>query len=250
MMKASVLLAMLSLTACATSHKVMRVGDQKVVRLTVEYANAYLLPAPDGKLLLIDSGFPDDAEKLEAMIRKVGYSPANVATLIVTHAHYDHAGTARFFQAKYGTKIVAGRLDQTMYETGKHDPLCPTDSIARHRLQEAQAGTFRPVSADVWIDSDTALAPIAGIEGTIYNVPSHTRGSLVVAIAGADFVGDLFRGSITGGGAERHFYMCDLEENRRQILHLLDGLTPHAQTYFPGHFGPVKADAVREKFAQ
>ena len=209
-----------------------------------------MLPAPNGKLLLIDSGFPNDAHELESMIRKVGYAPENVATLIITHGHYDHAGTAFYFQSKYGTKIVAGRLDQTLLETGKMDPLCPTDSFSRGRVKQDQASTFRPVSADVWIDSDTALAPIAGIDGTIYNVPSHTRGSLVIGIHGATFVGDLFRGTILGHGATRHFYICDLAENTRQIFHVLDGLTPHATTYFPGHFGPVSADAVRSAFTE
>ena len=66
------------------------------------------------------------------------------------------------------------------------------------------------------------------IPGAIVPLPGHTPGSLVVTIAGAAFVGDLFRGGIVGSPAEVHFYMCDLDDNHRDVRTLLDRLAPTA----------------------
>jgi hypothetical protein len=61
-------------------------------------------------------------------------------------------------------------------------------------------------------------------------------------------VGDLLRGAIVGSSAERHFYMCDLADNDRDIRHLLTDLAPKAKWFFAGHFGPVDRQAVQERF--
>jgi glyoxylase-like metal-dependent hydrolase (beta-lactamase superfamily II) len=90
---------------------------------------------------------------------------------------------------------------------------------------------------------------LAGLEGRVIALPGHTRGSLVVTVGDAVFVGDLFRGSLLGSGAETHFYMCDVEGNRRDVARLLHEIAPHGQTFFVGHFGPVDRVSVAEHFA-
>jgi glyoxylase-like metal-dependent hydrolase (beta-lactamase superfamily II) len=74
-------------------------------------------------------------------------------------------------------------------------------------------------------------------------LPGHTRGSLVVVIGSAAFVGDLFRGAVVGSSAETHFYMCDLDDNQRDIRWLLDTF-PNATVFFTGHSGPVSREAL------
>ena len=55
----------------------------------------------------------------------------------------------------------------------------------------------------------------------------------------AAFVSDLIRGSIVGSSAETHFFMCDLEDNRRDVAFVLERLAPRAPQFYVGHFGPL-----------
>jgi len=69
-----------------------------------------------------------------------------------------------------------------------------------------------------------------------------------VTVGDVVLVGDLLRGGIIGSGAETHFFMCDLEGNRRDVKRVFTQLAPEAQVVFVGHFGPVTPDAVRAHF--
>jgi hypothetical protein len=62
-------------------------------------------------------------------------------------------------------------------------------------------------------------------------------------------VGDLFRGSLFGSGAEAQPYMCDVEANRRDVAQTLREVAPQAQLFFVGHFGPVDRASVAEHFS-
>lgn len=236
-------------SGCASARHTHRDGDLAVRTLRIEYNNAVLVTQGDGAFL-VDSGLPADAPELEAAIREAGVDPARLRAIIVTHGHTDHAGGALAFKEKFQTPIIAGAGDEAMFASGKNTPpLCPTSSMAEGRLEEDLAATYRPTPVDVWIREPTDLQPLTGVPGRIFPLPGHTAGSLVVVTGDAAIVGDLFRGEIVGGGAEVHFYMCDLVDNARDIRALLDTLAPQATMFFPGHFGPVDRDDVEAMLA-
>ena len=57
-------------------------------------------------------------------------------------------------------------------------------------------------------------------------------------------VGDLIRGGVLSSETPTtHFFMCDLEDNLDKIRRLAE--MPRFATWYPGHFGPFSADAVR-----
>lgn len=66
--------------------------------------NWYLLR--EGRAVtLVDSGYPADAERVEASVRYVGARPEDLAALLVTHAHTDHIGAANHLHERYGTPM-------------------------------------------------------------------------------------------------------------------------------------------------
>lgn len=78
------------------------VGDRKVC--------IHLLETREG-LILIDAGFPCAKHLLTESIRQLGFDPADVRWILLTHGHFDHFGAADEFRALYGTKVALSAVD-------------------------------------------------------------------------------------------------------------------------------------------
>ena len=75
---------------------------------------AWLLKTSDG-LVLIDTLYtPDEAGKtIVGDIRKLGFDPAQIKLVLITHGHSDHAGGWKYFSQK-GVKVMLGEVDWGM----------------------------------------------------------------------------------------------------------------------------------------
>ncbi|MFO0595069.1 MAG: MBL fold metallo-hydrolase [Myxococcaceae bacterium] len=246
MPRALVFLALVVGAGCSPVSRSLRPDGLELVTLTHDNTNAVLVKKGDAAFLF-DSGYEKNADQLEADLRALPFDPKQLKAIILSHGHADHAGAAHVFHQKFGTPVVLGSGDEAMYGKGFNEPLCPTGFIARSRLDTDQQATFGGSVADVLVSEDVDLEPLTGIPGKVLHVPGHTKGSLVVSVGDVLLVGDLLRGDIVGFGAETHFFMCDLEENRRNIAALLRA-HPKAQVVVVGHFGPVTPLAVRQHF--
>ena len=235
------------LAGCGTAHVQRRFGDLTVHTFTRDSSHSYVL-AQAGSLVMIDSGYERNAAALDAALRAEGLDPTHLRAVVLTHGHADHAGGARYFQQRYGARVVAGSGDRGMLASGRNEPLCPTGFLARTRRASDPAAIYTPTPVDIAVDDALALGPLTGVDAAVTAMPGHTRGSLVVTAGAAAFVGDLFRGAVVGDGAVVHLYMCDLAANRADVQHLLNDLAPRATTFFPGHFGPVDRAEVVETF--
>jgi hydroxyacylglutathione hydrolase len=240
--------ALVVLTGCATSHSVTALpGGITVHTFRRDYTNAHVISRGEA-FFMVDAGLEANAPALADDLRREGFEPPRLRAIILTHGHADHAGGAAWFRRQFGTRVIVGEADVPILAAGANDHLCPTTDRARDRVTADQASRFTPFAADQTIEVDVALDGIAAIPGTITPLPGHTPGSLVVTIPGAVLVGDLFRGAIVGNSAELHFYMCDLDDNRRDVRTLLEHIAPTATTFFTGHFGPLSREAVADRF--
>lgn len=143
---------------------------------------------------------------------------------------------------------MLGSGDEPLASSGENDPLCPTDRMAENRLETDQAERFTTYVPDHLVAEATSLelGSLFDVDSDIavHSLPGHTAGSVVVTAGATAFVGDLFRGSITGRAAVTHFYMCDLDDNTDDIAALLEDIAPDATRFFAGHFGPLDRSAV------
>lgn len=234
----------LSLYGCSSAQQ-QHAGQSSVTTLTVSLANVHIVDV-QGKRFMIDSGKHGDELELIAAMRAAGIAPQSIDYLIITHGHTDHAGGGSYFKEHFGTPIIAGRGDQDMLASGKNGTLCSTGLLASFLKPSIERESYPPISADIWIDEQYDLAEL-GARGRILAVPSHTPGSLAVIIDEKGLVGDLVRGGlISKTRPARHFYMCDLSSNDRDIKALLEN--DAVETWYTGHMGPVPAQAVREQF--
>jgi hydroxyacylglutathione hydrolase len=214
-------------------------------RLDLGIANVYLLKGKQP--LLIDSGPHGRAAEVESWLKSHGVAPEQLAAVILTHGHADHAGGAYGLAKKRGIPVWAGAGDEDMLTQGKNRPLQPTTLIAGL----IRIGVDLPYPAytpDTLISGPVDLKPY-GINGQVVPLPGHTHGSLIVVLDdnNSAIVGDLLRGGVLNNSLPRvHFF----HENRAQTQWQLWKLLEHEgiKTFYPGHFGPLQAADVKRTF--
>ena len=236
-------------TVARTSLVPMGHSDEvEVFRFERNFINTYVIQGPSG-MILVDSGFEADAEHLVTALRTQGLEPADLKLIVVTHGHADHAGGARVLREAFGTPVWVGADDAAFLAAGQNqtpqDPhLCPRGPLARLRLPRSERARYTPFQPDHLITSTEDLTQVLGVPTQVELLPGHTAGSLVVYSGPFAFVGDLFRGGFFDASrAEVHLYMCDLEDNRRDIENLLNK-HPSVAVHFPGHFGPISRNRL------
>ena len=86
-----------------------------VHQYTLPAVNAYLIETTVG-LILVDTGTPGDARRLEAMLRADGFDPAQIKIIFLTHGAVDHIGSAAHFQGLSHAQVMAHQADVPLVE--------------------------------------------------------------------------------------------------------------------------------------
>ena len=120
---------------------------------------ALLVTGPRGHTL-IDSGTDKGAEVVLANIRALGFDPADVDTILMSHEHFDHVGGMARLQAATGATIVTTAPAASVLRSGKpgaddpqaasgHPPFPPLtgsiSTLASEAEQRFGGRTFRPI---------------------------------------------------------------------------------------------------------
>ncbi len=71
----------------------------------------WVLVVDGDEVTLVDTGFPRDRERVVTSLSRIGRSPADVAAVVLTHAHPDHLGSAEYFRTVVGKPVLAHELE-------------------------------------------------------------------------------------------------------------------------------------------
>lgn len=101
-------------------------------------ANAYLVPARDG-YILIDTGDPGLTFLLFQALKQYQISPREIRLIIITHIHYDHIGGLWAVQTASGAKVMVHELEAADLAAGR--VVIPPEPTPSPGCWEARAGS-------------------------------------------------------------------------------------------------------------
>jgi glyoxylase-like metal-dependent hydrolase (beta-lactamase superfamily II) len=120
------------------------------------------------ELVMIDSGSGKGSRKLQENILSFDLDPERISTLILTHCHVDHIGSAKYFRDTYGCRTIAHESDALAIETG--DDILTAASWYNTHLPE--------VPVDRKLTAEHEVLKFAGDEIHCLHTPGHTPGSI------------------------------------------------------------------------
>ena len=140
--------------------------------------NVFLLECAG--LILVDTGTPEMGGMIVEAIRDLGHDPKTVSKILLTHAHYDHAGSAPFLQQELQAEVFCHPDEVELLRTGNvlRESFKPAPGILNRLLYDTfvrpTPTTIEPMEVDcVLCDSDEVIGGIRAI-----HTPGHCLGHL------------------------------------------------------------------------
>lgn len=189
-------------------------------------SNAYFceVDVPGGGIL-IDAGL--DGPAIDAQLTEQGLRPHQV---FCTHGHFDHVGSASYFQKKYGCQVFMHQADERTMKTGNF--LLMALKIPQKITLPAVTFVEDGFTVDV---KDQVLKYLAA--------PGHTPGSCVIEFGNAWFTGDTL---YSRGVGLSKLPGEDTEQLKRSIRALWPNLSAQ-RTIYPGHGSSTDGESVRSQ---
>lgn len=123
----------------------------------------------DGKVVLMDSGFPHEGDEIQAALEAEGLS---VRAILTTHVHYDHVGNHDRFRERYGADIYMSAYDAGIAQT----PLTLQACFYANSVTEiARTYPYMVCRADHTLPAETGTVTIDGAVFTTLHLPGHSH---------------------------------------------------------------------------
>lgn len=132
--------------------------------------SSILIETDDG-LVLIDGGLAQSAAIIESNIRALGFDPLSIKKILLSHAHYDHAGGIAALQRYTGAAVYSSPEGATVLRSGEVQENDP------QFLMGPEHNNF-PAVKNVIDVADTEVLQLGGVDITALYTPGHTPGGV------------------------------------------------------------------------
>ena len=221
----------------------------RIMRIPLTTSNAYLIVS-GRRALLIDAGMKRKEEKILSTLAQMQLAPEDIQLIILTHTHYDHAGSLRALQQITGAKVLVHKSEASCLTQGhcafpKGTMWFPRLISVIGRALNKSVGRYAPVIPDISISRRFDLRTV-GVDGYILPTPGHTAGSVTVVIEkNHAIVGDtlfnIFKHSVFPPYANDQ---AELLMSWKKLLEI------GCEYFYPGHGKPFTRERLQKTYAE
>ena len=129
-----------------------------------------LIETPNG-LILIDGALPQSAALINANIKSAGFDPLQISAIMVSHAHYDHAGGVAALQRLTGATVYTSVEAAKALRSGE---LQSGDPQYGYGPENTSFAAIKNVA----VLEDRETVTIDGVDVTAVYTPGHTPGGV------------------------------------------------------------------------
>jgi len=177
--------------------------------------NVFLLA--DSCLNLVDAGYKGGANRILREVRRLGYVPSDIASIIVTHHHADHVGNLAVLKGLTQARVMAHPADVPFIsgQVPRPGPVNP-QWLNRALVPFRRLWTAPPAEVDILVDDGDELPAPEGVR--VLHTPGHTPGSICLFLERERIViaGDLLNNRL-GLGLPSKAFTVDMVQDIRSI---------------------------------
>lgn len=166
--------------------------DYKVHRIGLTNVSSYLIHR-SGEAILVDCGNSGSELKILEYMKQMGLEAAQLKLLVLTHSHFDHAGSAGRLKELTGCTVAIHHSEAERLRMGK-SPI-PSGTrwkakllVGAGRIFARRLMNYPGAEPDLLLDDQFDLGAY-GFPGKVLHTPGHSFGSMVVWMEGGELIG-------------------------------------------------------------
>lgn len=141
-----------------------------------DFINSFAFVEDDGSVTLVDCGVKRAPAKIVKALESIGKHPRDVQRILLTHAHFDHAGGAARMVDETSAAGVGVHADDAGYVRTGTRPPGDVASTAGRLLARAPWGDFQATPVEEELVDGQIIDVAGGLR--VIHTPGHTPGHI------------------------------------------------------------------------
>jgi hydroxyacylglutathione hydrolase len=198
--------------------------------------------------VMIDGGMPNKLGVFRRKLSRLYIHPEEIKLMVLTHSHFDHAGSAKAISEFTGAKVAIHESETSFLENREFALIEGVHAWGRFSLGFLMPFfkriSFPEVKAEIVVRGKEYPLSEYGIDGKIFHTPGHTCGSMSVLLD----TGEAFVGCMAHDGLPFRWnpglpiYAQNMDTLKESWRLLID---KGAKMIFPGHGNPFPVEVIK-----
>ena len=223
-----------------------------ILSLKLGITSSYLIRGING-IILVDAGTPNKIRSFKRKLARLHIHPEDIKLIVLTHSHFDHAGSAKDIQDLTGARVVMHEIEKAYFDEDRFAMPKGVNHMGKISLPVLfplfKKIRFKKPVIDVVVKNSEFSLKEFGFEGKIYHTPGHTPGSISLLLNS----GEAFVGCQAHNGLPFRIkpgfpiYAMDIEKVKESWKLLIER---GAKVIFPGHGKSFPVEVIKRKLSE